>query len=306
MSKQASKFNGVTKGEYPSGGVDHISSKAKDAGILTGLEDLTRAAETGLMKMGLTCNEARTYIFLAKRGAKKASELAKLLDFPRTETYGLLNSLQKKGLVSCIMHHPVRFTATPFKSALTALLDMEKQKLISLERQRMALADIWSSIVSQEVTCEEIHEAKFQILEGNNTVYRRIRELVSSAEKEVIIVTDQKQLARLYHSEITDHFQLLKAKGIAVKILTSFELKPEMLKEIEGCEVKMLAESNTNMHYIVIDKTQLVFFIKYNSDGSPTTIWTDCDPIVRCTLCLFEELWKRSSSLYNSIESISR
>lgn len=293
MSKyESTELESVTKEDNPFGGVDQLSRHTKHTELLADLENLTYMVETGLARMGLTHNEARIYVYLAKSGAKKASEISRLLNLPRTETYNLLGSLQKKGLVSCTMHHPIRFVAVPVDNALNTLIGMEKERLISFERQGKTLLDVWSSIANHEVKYEEINEEKFQILEGNNAVYRRIRDIVSSADKEVIVMGDQKQLIRLYHNEITDHFHSLTAKGVEVKILT-FQAGPEMLKEFKTCELRMLARPNTNMHYILVDKTQLLLFIKDNLDGNgPSVIWTDCESLVRCTLWLFEELWK--------------
>lgn len=296
MGKQESKNSkSIAEQGYTFEVVDQPSGHTKHTELLARLENLKSNLETGLVTIGLARNEARVYIFLAKKGAKKASEVAKLLSFPRTETYHLLGALQKKGLVSCTMHYPVRFVAVPFDSALKTLLGIEKQRVISFERQGKVLLDLWSSIASHEVMHEEIDEEKFQILEGNNSVYGRIRHIVSSAEKEVIIMADQKQLIRLYHNGVTDHLQSLTTKGVDVKILTSVEPRPkEMLKEIKRCELKLLAQPITNIHYIVVDKAKILFFIKDNSDGNATSaIWTDCESLVQCILCLFEELWKR-------------
>lgn len=280
----------ITEGN-PLGGVDQPSRRAKHGDLLASLENLTYMVEAGLARMGLTHNEARIYVFLAKTGAKKASEIAKLLNLPRTETYNLLGSLQKKGLVSCTIHHPIGFVAVPFGNALNALVGVEKDILLSFERQSKELLDLWSSIAHHELRYEEIKEERFQILEGNNSVYRSIRDLVSSAQKEVIVMADQKQLIRLYHNEITDHFHSLTAKGVGVKILT-FQPRPEILKELKRCDLRMLAQTNTNLHYIVVDKTQLLFFVKDNSDGNaPSAIWTNCESLVRCLLLLSEQLW---------------
>ena len=291
---EAIKLETITEQEYPSGGVDHRSNHATRTELLTNLENLMSELESGLEDMGLTHNEARLYVFLAKAGAKKASDAAKILDIPRTETYKLLSSLQKKGLVSSTMHSPVRFVAVPLGDALNRLIGMEKQRLTFFERRSKALLDIWSSIADNAVTYEETDEEKFQILEGNDVVYRRIKDMVSSAEKEIVIMADQKHLVKLYHNEITDHFQSLRARGVDVRILTSFQSNHEMLKEIKRCELRALAEPCTNKNYIIVDKSQLVLFIKDNSESAPSAICTNCNSLVQCNLCLFEELWKRS------------
>jgi len=272
---------------------DLPSGYANNSEFLDNLEGLRSELETGLTTMGLTRNESRVYAFLARTGAKKAGEAAKSLNLPRTETYNILNNLQRKGLVSSTMHHPVRFVALPFHKALNTLLGIEKQRFVALERQSETLLDVWSSIVNQEVTCEGIEEEKFQILEGRNSIYRKIADMVSSSKKEVIIMADQKELIKLYRNEVTDYFRSLTAKGVDVKILTSVEPSFEILEEIKRCVLKILPSGN-NLNYVIVDKQQLLLFMKDNSDGRAPVIWTDCESLVRCILFLFEILWKRN------------
>ena len=52
-----------------------------------------------LINFGLTKSQAKVFIYLGKYGSKTASEIAKALQLPRTETYHLVNSLQNIGLV---------------------------------------------------------------------------------------------------------------------------------------------------------------------------------------------------------------
>lgn len=269
----------------------HQSNRHTD--LLERLDSLTFTVENGLAGMGLTDQQSKIYVFLAKKGAKKASEVARLLNLPRTHTYNLLSSLQKKGLVSCTMNYPIRFVATPLDKAVRTLLDMEKQKLVSFESQSKQMLEAWSSIAHHEITDEEIEEEKFQILEGTNVIYGKIMEIVSSAVREVMVMADSKALNGLYHNDVTARFRLLTKKGVDIKILTSSTPSTEILDELAKCKIKTPSGFNANLHYIVIDRTQLIFFRKEKDEKTPSAIWTNCESLVRCIVYLFEELWSR-------------
>jgi sugar-specific transcriptional regulator TrmB len=284
-------FGGV---DQPSGGVDRPLSQAKYADIASKLEDLTSSVESSLAEMGLTNNEAKIYVLLAKKGAKKASEVAKLLNFPRPQAYYLLRSLYKKGIVSRTMHNPARFVAISFGDALNTLLDMQKEKLVKAERDSQTLLGVWSSIASHEVTYQEIEEEKLQTLEGSGVVYRRIRDMVSAAEREVIIMADQRELVRLHHNEITDHFKALSSNDVDVKVLTFSEPRYEAVKEIKNCELTIIPDSNANVQCIMVDRKYMVFVRDSARGFGPSAIWTDCSSIIQCFLCMFEGLWKRA------------
>ncbi len=290
MEYMGNTFEQVMGHSIP-GGAGHPYSRHTD--LLATLDNLTFTVENGLAGMGLTDQQSKIYVFLAKKGAKKASEVAKLLNLPRTHTYNLLNSLQKKGLVSCTMNYPIRFVATPLDKAVKTLLDMEKQKLVSFESQSRQLLDAWSSIAYHEITDEEIEEEKFQILEGSKVIHGKIMEIVSSAEKEVIVMADSKALNALYHNDVTARLQSLAEKGVDIKLLTSSKSCTEILDELGKCKIKTPPSFNANLHYIVIDRTQLAFFRKEKDEKTPSAIWTNCESLVRCIVYLFEELWSR-------------
>jgi len=290
MEHMGTTFEPVLDHSIP-GGASYPYNKHSD--LLERLDNLTFTVENGLAGMGLSDQQSKIYVFLAKKGAKKASEVARLLNLPRTHTYNLLNSLQKRGLVSCTMNYPIRFVATPLDKAVKTLLDMEKQKLVSFESQSKQMLDAWSSITHHEIADEEIDEEKFQILEGGNVIYRKIMEIVSSAQKDVMVMADSKALNALYHNDVTGRFESLAEKGVDTKILTSSKPSTEILDELGSCKVKTPSSFNANLHYIVIDKTQLIFFRKDKDEKTPSAIWTNCESLVRCIVYLFEELWSR-------------
>jgi sugar-specific transcriptional regulator TrmB len=51
--------------------------------------------ENSFKELGFTSKEAEVYIFLTKKGKKKASEIASALQFAKLQVYFCLNALQK-------------------------------------------------------------------------------------------------------------------------------------------------------------------------------------------------------------------
>ncbi len=61
-----------------------------------------------LQKLGMTAAEIKIYLKLLELGSSSAGGLSKRLEENRTSTYSLLQSLQKKGLVSYAIQHGVK------------------------------------------------------------------------------------------------------------------------------------------------------------------------------------------------------
>lgn len=77
---------------------------------------------------------------------RAAIVISKTLKIPRTETYNVLHHLQQKGLVTTIVGHPSRYEALSFSEATKTLLDSERQRMISLQRDVEESAKSWDQI----------------------------------------------------------------------------------------------------------------------------------------------------------------
>jgi len=91
--------------------------------------------EKTLYRLGLSKNEMKIYIYVARRGEHKASEISEALSLYRTETYRILRDLEKKGLISSVFEKPLKFIATPFEKALDILIETKKMK-INLRKEK--------------------------------------------------------------------------------------------------------------------------------------------------------------------------
>jgi len=258
----------------------------------------TSKLQDELVRFGLTPNEAKVYIYLAKYGHRRAVEIAKSVHTPRTETYRLLSSLQNKGLVAATFEHPIKFSAVPFDKALKMLINIEKERLRTFERKEKDLLSLWDSIpdlVSTDST--DGAEEKFQILEGQVQVYSRAKDMRAKAQHEVLVLGYEKDYMKLYHYDFMDGLDELAETG-TVKLLATFSANS--LDFFRGIDPKVIRQIPSSMNaplcFIMRDRCELLFFIKNNgmSNKGVSAMWTDCKPYIEAMYMLFSELWKNS------------
>ena len=96
-----------------------------------------------LMKLGLTENESKVYMYLNINGSKKAKEISRDQKIPRTETYHLLNSLDKKGLIKQVSERITIFEGIEFEKVLDILMSMELKRIEELQLMRNELNELW-------------------------------------------------------------------------------------------------------------------------------------------------------------------
>ncbi|HVP40824.1 MAG TPA: helix-turn-helix domain-containing protein, partial [Candidatus Krumholzibacteriaceae bacterium] len=136
----------------------------KDKGPLKNVEII----EHTLLKLGLSKNEVRVYLYLARYGERKASEISEALCLHRTETYRILRDLEKRGMVSSVFEKPLKFIATPFEKAIDLLIEAKKLRIKLLERKKKSLVDVWLTLPRPNIAPER--KEVFQILEGEEQI----------------------------------------------------------------------------------------------------------------------------------------
>lgn len=263
----------------------------KDRGSIRSIELI----ENMLQKLGLSKNEIRVYVFLARSRERKASEISEALTLHRTETYRILRDLEKRGLVCSVFEKPLKFIATPFEQAIEALIEAKKLRIQRLERKKKELIGIWRSLPHPEVQ-QEKREA-FQILEGEEQIDFKGNEIIQNSKREVSIFASEEDLARLYHSGLIDSLEKLSKKEFTVRLLTNNSPKSRFFVEkIKLPDIKFArSEVQDVSTFILVDREQLLLTIRKNNGRTKrapiAALWTNYEAFIKTLEKLFSELW---------------
>ena len=268
----------------------------KDKSSVRSLE----AIENVLQKLGLSKNEIRVYLYLARSGMLKASEISEVISLHRTETYRILRDLEKTGLVSSVFEKPLKFVATPFEKTLDLLIKSKKLRLELLEREKKDLVDLWTSLPQPKV--EYVRREVFQILEGEEQINLKAEEILGKTSREAWVFASDPDISRFYHSGLLDQLQKMDKKDYNVRFLTTDSPRSCFFaKKLRLGNVKCLPMSDNNPpSFIVVDKEQLLFLIHRNNDQDEdpenkgeklAALWTNYEAFIKALTTLFTELW---------------
>lgn len=268
----------------------------KDKGPLQSLE----AIENALAKLGLSKNEIRVYVYLARTGMLKASEISEVISLHRTETYRILRDLEKMGLVSSVFEKPLKFVATPFEKSLDILIESKKLRLQLLERKKRDLVSLWVSLPKAEV--EYSKKEVFQILEGEEQINRKAEEILTQSRNEICVFASDSDISRFYHAGLLDKLERIEKKEFSVRLLTNNSPKSKFfIKELKLNGVKSSSTCPNDLSsFIIIDEQQLLFLINKNGEQEDdmgekkeklAALWTNYDAFIKALSTLFSELW---------------
>ena len=256
----------------------------------------TEVIERALRALGLSKNEAKVYIYLARSGERKASEISGALSLHRTETYRILRDLEKRGLISSVFEKPLKFIATPFERALDVLIEAKKLKLNLLERKRERLIHIWLSLPKIEGDTER--KEVFQILEGEEQVGLKANEIVSRAQREMLIFVMEDDIVKLYHTGFLDSLKISAKRDVNIKFMANCSQKARFfLDKIRLENIKYLYLNDEVLPtFMLVDNEQTLLFIRRNNGKRRiAALWTNYEVFLRILKVLFNELWQRGS-----------
>ncbi len=247
------------------------------------------------MKFNLSPTAVKVFIFLGKHGAKTASEIFNKLRLPRTETYHILNQLQNRGIVTTEISSPVVYSAIPFDKALFMLINAEKERVTQLAKKEEDLTTLWETIPTISNTIIENKKEQLQMLKGAVHINSKIHSMIENTENEFQIFCTVRDLANLYHNDIT---KILSKSRKSVRYLISNTNKaPQFFKEANKNKVKIINHTKTkNQCFLIKDNGEILIFIK-NADSHPKdmlAIWSNSKLLVDAMQMLFECIWEKA------------
>jgi sugar-specific transcriptional regulator TrmB len=267
-----------------------------------------------LVDFGFDQIDAQVYVYLAKKGMQKASDICKTLKLEKQQTYPSLKRLQSKGIVSSTIEHPARFSASPFEQVLDLFIKAKIEETQHLQKSKTEILANWQNLRLEENT------SKFTVIEGRTFIFSRIQQMFNHATTQVLAITTVPTLAQTDHRGVfgTRYDQTSKSK-IQFRFLVDLsEQKGRTIETLfeEMRKAKLNAEGrNPDLgvtlfpHMIVKDEDEALLFTKYRTEKAliekdDVCLWTDCKPLVQAFTAMFEELWRNSTDIREKLAEI--
>lgn len=263
-----------------------------------------------LQEYGLTRNEARVLVFLAKTGPSKASEVARAVQINRTETYRTIRNLQRRGLVEATLERPVRFQSGPFEKSLQVLIDERKARLRILEQRGENLRRQFE-VVQVERVAHDVE--RFQVVEGRIRIEQRLQSMYAQARKSVLTVLSPSEIVRAETSGIFDILAERAKTGLRVRVISTITLSNLKIvaKMRESVEVRHLdLKAKPIPRVSVIDDNEALFQIttadETQRSGEEVALWINSRAFVRNLQAYFDEMWNSGTPAEARIEALEK
>jgi len=210
----------------------------------------------------LNIYETKVWLALLGKGLASAGEVAEISGVPRSRTYDVLESLEKRGFAIMKLGKPVKYIAVKPNIIIEKLksntLKNANERIESISKLKdtaeyKELQQLYS-VGIQPVRQEDISGS----IKGKLTIYSHIKELLENAKKEVIICTSVQEIQNKsrFFSLVFDR---LKKADIKIKIALSGEEKD--IKKINNKFKIKAKQIDVDTRFFIADNEQILFMI---------------------------------------------
>jgi len=176
-------------------------------------EKITRT----LTQLGLTVNQAKTYLSLVKLGPTSAKEISRISNIAQQDIYRVMPELQKLGLAEKLIASPNLFKANPPEQALTALVERREKENAVLHEEARELVERLSQTL--ENVKDEQDPSQFSIISGKKTILMKSRKAIKVAKASICVLAPWKNSAKN-----TRHFFTITQQALNRQVETRFIL----------------------------------------------------------------------------------
>lgn len=246
----------------------------------------------------LNLYEVKVWTALLSRGTSTAGELSSISDVPRSRTYDILESLEKKGFIVMKLGKPIQFVALKPEEVIERvkrnLVVNAKEKSKRLEKLKgdEVLGEL-TSIFSDGIKYIESTDLS-GALKSRQNIYNHLDMLVREATDTITLVTTHDGLSRKLEI-LMPSLEKAKKRGVTIRIAApitkeNIKVAKDFSKVGEVRNVEGL-----NARFMLVDSEQLMFMLLNDNEVHPSYdvgVWLNTEFFAQALESLFEIAWK--------------
>lgn len=247
----------------------------------------------------LNLYEVKVWTALLSRRQSTAGELSSISDVPRSRTYDILESLEKKGFIVMKLGKPIKFVALKPEEVVERV---KKNLVVEAKEKSKRLETLKGDEVLDELNSLFTDGVKFVeptdlsgALRGRQNLYNHLDMLVREAEETITIVTSADGLSRKMEV-LMPSLDKAKKRGVKIRIVapitqSNIKVAKELSKvaEVRDCQ-------NLKGRFCIIDSEQILFMLLNDETVHPNYdlgVWINTEFFAQALEQLFEIAWNQ-------------
>jgi len=243
----------------------------------------------------LNLYEVKLWAAILSRGISTAGELSDIADVPRSRTYDVLESLERKGFVVVKPEKPIKYMALP----PTEVLDRVQKKIEGeLKTHSGKVEKIRNSEMIKELMnlyehgIEPMQVTDFSgALKGRHNIYDQLSMLIKNSKKSIELVTSEDGILRKIRT-LKPLLEKAMMRGVKIRIIIPRGEIDDLSSETGLLEVKN--DPSVYARFMIVDGTQIVFMLADDKKIHPSYdmgFWINSDFFCGALSKMFNQSW---------------
>jgi HTH-type transcriptional regulator, sugar sensing transcriptional regulator len=246
----------------------------------------------------LNLYEVKVWTALLSRGTSTAGELSSISDVPRSRTYDILESLEKKGFIVMKLGKPIKFVALKPEEVVERvkknLVTEASNKSKRLERLKgdEVLGEL-NTLFTDGIKYVE-HTDLSGALKGRQNIYNHLDMLVREAQTSITLVTTTEGLSRKLEV-LLPSLEKAKKRGVTIKIAGPITKENQSVAKDFSKVAEVRNVDGLKARFMIIDSEQIMFMLLDDQEVHPTYdlgVWINTEFFAQALEQLFEIAWK--------------
>ena len=247
----------------------------------------------------LNLYEVKVWTALLSRGTSTAGELSSISDVPRSRTYDILESLEKKGFIVMKLGKPIKFVALKPEEVIERV---KKNLVVTANEKSKRLEKLKGDEVLTELTGLFTNGIKYieptdlsGALKGRQNIYNHLDMLVREAQSTITLVTTADGLSRKLEV-LLPSLEKAKKRGVIIRIAAPITAENKQVAKDFSKVAEIKDVEGLRARFMVIDSEQLMFMLLNDEEVHPTYdvgVWLNTEFFAQALESLFEIAWNK-------------
>jgi HTH-type transcriptional regulator, sugar sensing transcriptional regulator len=246
----------------------------------------------------LNLYEVKVWTALLSRGTSTAGELSSISDVPRSRTYDILESLEKKGFIVMKLGKPIKFVALKPEEVIERV---KKNLIVNAQAKSKRLEKLKGDDVLAELQTLFSDGIKYieptdlsGSLKSRQNIYNHLDMLVREAQSTITLVTTADGLSRKLEV-LLPSLEKAKKRGVKIKVAAPINASNKKIAKEFAKVAEVRNAENLQARFMLIDGEQLMFMLLNDNEIHPSYdigIWLNTTFFAQALESMFEAAWK--------------
>lgn len=241
--------------------------------------------------------EVKLWTALLSRGVSTAGELSDIADVPRSRSYDVLETLEKKGFVVMKLGKPIKYIAVPPAEVLERVKkkikeESDKQSVIIEQLKGSEILDELNLLHTQGIDLIDPSEMS-GVIKGRNNIYNHLESIVGNSKSSLSIITTEQGFLRKSDGLIT-HFKKAKDRGVKIRIAAPIAAEASQLSKQMFKLSNIKDSDNVRGRIVVADSNNVLFMVLDDKETHPSYdlgIWITSPFLATAMEGILDKMW---------------